>query len=117
MSSASVIVAVQLEAYNARDIEAFSACWAEDALYYQFPDTLLAQGRADIRARHEIRFQEPDLFGKLISRVTIGSRVIDTEIVTRNFPEGRGEVDVVGIYEVENDLITKVWFMMGSPRF
>lgn len=37
------IVQQQLDAYNARDIDAFMACWADDAQYYQHPDTLLGR--------------------------------------------------------------------------
>ena len=36
----------QLEAYNARDIDAFMQCWADDCQYYEFPSRLPAfQGR------------------------------------------------------------------------
>ena len=47
----------------------------------------------------------------------IGDTVIDRERVTRTFPEGRGEIDVVGIYEVKDGLITRVWFISGPPQF
>ena len=104
-------MAKQLEAYNARDIEAFMGWWAEDCRYYAFPDTLLADGAGEIRARHVERFKEPDLHGQLLTRFVVGELVVDYETVTRNFPEGKGEVDVVGIYE-----IAKAWFKMGAPR-
>lgn len=42
----------QLDAYNARDIDAFMPWWSEDGHYYEFPDRLLARGAAEIRARH-----------------------------------------------------------------
>ena len=110
------IVARQLDAYNARDIDAFMACWAKAAEVFAHPDILLASGHNDIRARHELRFQEPDLFAHLISRIVLGNRVVDTELVTRNFPEGIGQVDVIGIYEIEDSLIARAWFLMGEPR-
>jgi hypothetical protein len=50
----SLPVQKQLEAYNARDIDAFMQWWAEDCLYYAFPSQLLAQGTAEIRQRHFI---------------------------------------------------------------
>lgn len=109
-------VARQLEAYNARDIDAFMRWWRDDCLYYAFPDQLLAQGAAEVRARHIERFREPDLHGRLLSRIIIGNVVIDHETVTRNFPEGDGEVDVVCLYEVEDGLIAKAWFKMGERR-
>ncbi|WP_457091319.1 nuclear transport factor 2 family protein [Microvirga sp. P5_D2] len=109
------IVGRQLDAYNARDIDAFMACWAEDAQYYAFPDTLLAEGVQQIRERHVVRFQEPNLHGKLVARMTAGTMVVDQEIVTRTFPEGPGTVEVIAIYEIEDGLIRKAWFKMGAP--
>ncbi|SNR88488.1 MULTISPECIES: GNAT family N-acetyltransferase [unclassified Azospirillum] len=109
-------VARQLDAYNAKDIERFMEPWAVDCRYYAFPDTLLASGAAEIRARHVERFQEPDLFGRLISRTVVGNLVADHETVTRNFPEGKGEVDVLCLYEVAEGKIVKAWFKMGEKR-
>ena len=106
----------QLEAYNARDIAAFMAWWSDDAQYYEFPNRLLASGAAAIRDRHIDRFKEPTLFGKLIKRIAVGNLVVDQETVTRSFPEGRGEVDVIAIYEVDGAKIVKAWFKMGTPR-
>lgn len=106
----------QLKAYNARDIDAFMQWWAEDCQYYAWPATLLADGAQAIRARHVERFQEPDLHGKLLHRIVLGQMVIDHETVTRNFPEGKGEVDVVCIYEVAQGKIAKAWFQLGTKR-
>lgn len=109
-------VARQLEAYNARDIDAFMPWWADDCEYYAFPGRLLARGAAAIRERHVARFQEPNLHGRLLHRIVLGSLVIDHETVTRTFADGPGEVDVVAIYEVVGGLIAKAWFQMGEPR-
>jgi len=106
----------QLAAYNARDIEAFMAFWAEDCVYYAFPDTVLAEGAAAVRARHVERFQESNLHGRLLSRSVVGNIVVDHETVTRTFPDGPGEVDVLCIYEVERGKIAKAWFKLGQPR-
>lgn len=106
----------QLKAYNARDIDAFMLWWADDCQYYAWPSTLLADGAQAIRARHVERFQEPDLHGKLLHRIVLGQMVIDHETVTRNFPEGKGEVDVVCIYEVAQGKIAKAWFQLGVKR-
>ncbi len=106
----------QLDAYNARDIEAFMRFWAEDCRCYAFPDELIAEGAAALRARHVERFKEPNLHGRLLSRIAVGTMVVDHETVTRTFPEGPGEVDVVCIYEVEGGLIARAWFKTGAPR-
>lgn len=67
------VVQRQLDAYNARDIDGFMSCWAADAQVFAFPDELLADGAAEIRARHVIRFQESNLFGRLLARISVGS--------------------------------------------
>ena len=115
MTAASVVQG-QLDAYNARDIDGFMRFWADDCQYFAFPDQLLAEGAAAIRERHVLRFQEQALFGKLIKRIDMGELVVDHEIVTRNFPDGVGEVDVVAIYEVRGDKIVRAWFKQGAPR-
>lgn len=106
----------QLDAYNARDIERFMQWWADDCQYYAFPFILLADGAARIRERHIERFKEPGLHGRLINRMVVGNMVVDQEVVTRRFPEGPGEVDVIAIYEVEAGKIARAWFKLGTPR-
>jgi hypothetical protein len=115
-TAAELPVQKQLEAYNARDIDAFMEWWSDDCEYYEFPARLLASGAAQIRERHVTRFKEPNLFGKLIRRSVVGNLVIDQEVVTRTFADGPGEVDVLAIYQIESGKIAKAWFKMGSPR-
>jgi len=105
----------QLDAYNARDIEAFMATWAENAEYFEHPNTLLARGHAQIRERHVVRFKEPNLHGQLIQRMVVGNKVVDQELVTRTFPEGAGRIEVLALYEVAEGKIAKAWFILG-PR-
>ena len=110
------IVKKQLDAYNAKDLEAFMSVWAEDAQYFAHPSTLLANGAAAIRERHAVRFQEPNLHGELISRVVLGNTVVDHERVSRTFPEGPATVEVVAIYEVVGEKIAQAWFIVGPRR-
>ena len=116
LSDVEFPVQKQLEAYNARDVEAFMQWWAHDCEYYEFPSRLLASGANEVRERHVARFSEANLSGKLITRISVGNMVVDQEVVTRTFPDGPGEIDVIAIYEVENGKIAKAWFKMGSPR-
>lgn len=111
------VVSRQLEAYNARDIDEFMSCWAIDAEVFAWPSEMIAKGSDQIRARHIERFKEPDLFASLIGRVAVGGLIVDREIVTRNFPQGRGKLDVIGIYEVEHGKIKRAWFKQGVPIF
>jgi hypothetical protein len=114
--SARQTVQNQLDAYNARDIESFMKWWSLDCQYYEFPSKLLASGSAEIRERHIVRFKEENLFGQLLSRIVVDDMVVDHETVTRSFPEGSGEVDVVAIYQVNDGKIVKAWFKTGPKR-
>lgn len=106
----------QLKAYNARDLDGFMRCWADDCRYYAFPDELLAEGLDAVRARHAARFGDPDLHGELIGRRVIGDIVIDQEVVTRLFDGRLGQADVVAIYQVRDGVIARAWFIQSSAR-
>jgi len=109
------VVQRQLDAYNARDVDAILATYAPDAQQFEFPDKLLATGTAQLRERFATRFQEPNLHAQLLNRTVMGQMVIDHEEVTRTFPEGPGKIRLVAIYEVKEGRIAKAWFMSG-PR-
>jgi hypothetical protein len=100
-----VVVQRQLDAYNARDIDALLATYAPDAQQYAHPGQLISEGHAEIRARMSVRFQETNLHARLLKRAVIGHVVIDHEIVTRTFPEGTGTQEMIAIYEVRDGLI------------
>ena len=117
MKTPEDVVHEQLDAYNSKDIERFMACWHPEAKLYEFPDKPLASGYAEIRARHVLRFTEPNLFGKLLSRTSVGNVVVDREVVTRMFDGREGRVDVIAIYEVEGGLITSARFKAGTPVY
>ncbi len=108
------IVQKQLDAYNARDIEALLSLYADDAQMFEHPAKLLAAGTAELRERFVARFKEPDLRAALRQRMVMGQIVVDHEQVTRNFPEGRGQVELVMIYEVQNGRIAKAWVISGA---
>lgn len=107
----------QLKAYNNKDIQSFLECWNDDAKMFLHPNTLIADGIEQIKERHLIRFQEPNLYAKLISRNCYSGKIVDQEVVTRNLPEGKATIEVLAIYEIENKRISKVWFLIGEPRF
>jgi hypothetical protein len=108
------VVQRQLNAYNARAVEAIMATYAETAEQFEHPSKLLASGSAQIRERFVMRFKEPNLHAALINRIAMGNVVIDHERVTRTFPEGTGTIELVAIYEVQNGRIAKAWFISGS---
>lgn len=105
----------QLDAYNAHDLDALLATYAEDANLFEHPATLLASGHSQLRARFALRFQEPNLHARLLHRVLIDRFVIDHERVTRTFPEGPGTIELIVTYEVVDGKIINAWFL-ASPK-
>ena len=113
---AAALVQRQLDAYNARDIDALMATYAEDVQHFEFPSTLVATGAAQVRERLSVRMQEPNLYARLLGRIVLDNLVIDHEIVTRDFPEGLGTVELIGMYEVQGERIVRAWFKIGAKR-
>jgi putative hydrolase of HD superfamily len=112
--SPSGVVQAQLQAYNTRNIEAWLRTCAAEAEHRTIHGELLARGHEELRARLLARFAEPDLYARLVSRMAVGNFVTDAEIVTRNFAEGRGTLDLLCVYEVTDGLIQRAWFATGK---
>ena len=108
------VVQRQLDAYNARDVDAWLGTYADDAQQFEYPATLLTSGATQLRERITARFREPNLHAKLIKRIVIGQVVIDHEEVTRTFPEGTGKLELVAIYEVRAGKIATARFISGT---
>jgi Uncharacterized conserved protein len=115
-AAALAVVQAQLEAYNARDIEALLATYAPDAEQYLLHGDCVARGHAAMRERFLARFAEPDLRANLLTRIAMGSTVVDHEVVTRNFPEGRGTMEMLCVYEVAGGFIRRATFAFGEKR-
>jgi putative hydrolase of HD superfamily len=110
------IVQAQLDAYNAKDIDALLTTYATDAEQYQLHGEMFARGHEQMRARFLARFAEPDLHAALISRTIMENVVIDHEVVTRNFAEGVGSVDMLCVYEIADGRIQKASFAVGKTK-
>ncbi len=115
------VVQHQLDCYNAKDLEGLLATYAADASHFDLHGTLLAKGHDQLRERFAIRFAEPDLHAKLVQRIVMGNIVTDYEIITRNFPDNdpqfpgnKGFVEMLCIYEVDGDTISRATFALGQ---
>ncbi len=111
MRSPSDLAQAQLDAYNARDIEAFCAVYADDVVLYD-----LVSGKATctgidaMRERYGAMFeQHPLLHCTLVHRMVCGTMVIDEEQVAGLRSDGN--VHAIATYETANDRITRAWFI------
>jgi GNAT superfamily N-acetyltransferase len=108
------VVQRQLDAYNAHDVDALLAVYAENARIFEHPATLLASGATQLRERFAQRLAEPNLHAQLIQRIVMGGFVVDHERVTRTFPEGPGIIELIATYEVRDGRIINAWFLSGT---
>lgn len=115
-STALSIVQAQLDAYNAKDIEALLQTYAADAQHFTLHGGLLAEGHEQLRPRFLARFEEPDLHAELLSRIVLGNVVTDAERITRNFPEGIGTLEMLCVYEIVDGLIQRASFALGEKK-
>lgn len=105
--SPELIVQQQLDAYNARNIDAFAATYSKNVKVYYYPNKLSYEGIDNLKKGYASFFENtPDLHCEIKNRIVYGNKVIDEELVLMN-----GEkIKAVAIYEVENGKIAKVTF-------
>lgn len=104
----------QLDAYNARDLEAFLAAYAPDCTVRSLPaGTVLMEGREAMRERYAALFADhPDVHCVLVHRIEHECFVVDHEHVTGL--KADEVVHAVAMYEVRDGLIANVWFLRDA---
>ena len=80
-SSPEMLVQQQLNAYNAHDLEAFLAPYADDVEIYFFPDKLETKGKEKMRKDYQFVTETPGLYCRLVNRIIEGNLVINHEEV------------------------------------
>ncbi|EXU77022.1 MULTISPECIES: nuclear transport factor 2 family protein [Erwinia] len=107
--SVDLPVKAQFAAYNAHDIEAFIACFADDFRGYRMPaETPSTTGKAALREFYiNNRFNNPQLKAELISRIVLGNKVFDHELI---YGLSANPLESVAVFEVNDGLISTAWF-------
>jgi len=107
-ASPEFIVQKQLDAYNARDIDAFMTTYSKDIKLYNFPNSLRSKGKEAMKKSYSNYFKNtPNLNCTILKRIIKGNKVIDHELITANGDTFKA----VAIYEVKNGVINKVTFL------
>jgi uncharacterized protein (TIGR02246 family) len=102
-----------VEAYNAQDVEALAACFAEGAQIHRYPGVLLQDGREAIRADYAKLFADaPENRNEVVQRIVVGAHVADQSRLRRT-PEAT-PTDLLTIYTVENKLIVRVDYLSAE---
>lgn len=111
MTTPRDIANAQLAAYNARDLAAFMALFADDAWLEDLPTgQRRATGKATITENYRKRFGDnPNLHCVVHATMDLGDFAIDHETVT-GLADG-SEINCLAIYEVRDGLIQSVRFI------
>src|SRR5690349_20381240 len=84
MTTATDRVQAQVDAYNARDIDAFVAPYATDVVITDAAEHAIMQGLDSIRQEYGALFDaSPDLRAEILGRVSTEDWVVDHERVSR----------------------------------
>lgn len=109
------IVQAQLDAYNARDIDAFCATFDVAAEVFELETGALRMAGLDaIRQRYGQQFiDNPNQRSLVVSRQHVGQYVFDLELITGT--TGRPDAHVMAIYRVNAAVIDRAWFTPRTP--
>lgn len=101
------LVQRQFDAYNARDLAGFLACYSDSVQVFRPPSPLPALvGKAAFTEFYATqRFNRPALRAELVNRMVLGNTVIDHE---RIHGIGPGTVEMAVVYLAQDGLIHTV---------
>lgn len=103
------IVQGQFDAYNAQDLDAHCAFFAEDVTVADFNGAVTIQGLAAYRAKYVQVFADfPQNRAELVNRIVLGNIVVDHERVSRT--SGAETFQVIAIYTLAGGKIARVDF-------
>jgi len=103
------LVQQQLNAYNARNMDAFLEPYSDSVELYEFPNTPYTKGKENMRKAYTSIFENvAELHCKLENRIVLGTTVIDHEFVTGFGPAA---LKAVAVYTIQNGKIQKVYFI------
>jgi hypothetical protein len=106
--SAAAVVSHQVDAYNAADLDGFLACYAPTVVIRSGDGVVLNEGLEAMRESYADWFGSlPGLHAEIVTRVELGSWVVDEEHVTAEGLDLRALV----AYRVREDLIDQVVIM------
>jgi hypothetical protein len=109
MDTAVDPVQAQVDAYNARDIDAFVAAYTPDVVITDPSGAPMLGGHEAMRDQYGALFDaSPDLRAEILGRVSAGGWTVDHERVSR----GEETREVLVAYRVADGLISRV-MMLG----
>lgn len=107
--SAVDLAQAQLDAYNAQDLDAYCAFFADDVVVADLNGNVTVRGADAYRAKYLQVFKDfPENKAELVNRIVVGSTVVDHERVIRR--PGGETFEVIAIYTLADGKIARVDF-------
>ncbi|HEU0054561.1 MAG TPA: nuclear transport factor 2 family protein [Longimicrobium sp.] len=104
-------VEAQLEAYNARDLERFLACYTDDVVIEDASGEVKTRGLDAIRPMYGDLFTRMRMNAEVRSRLRAGDWVVDDEWVTSLDHPGQPPHHVIVVYHLRDGKIDRVRFL------
>lgn len=104
------VVKKQIKAFNSKKILEFLECYSENVKVFMLESgQVLTTGKNQLKEIMSQAFQDnSQAQSKILSLMVQGDLVISLESIERHIPNKR--VKTLSIYQIENDLITQLWF-------
>ena len=108
MNTSEETIKRQVTAYNATDIDTFANLHHTHVELFSVGESIpYLSGRVAVHEYYgKVFSSSPNLHTEIINRMVLGNTVIDHEIVTGR--EGADKLEIIAIYEIEDELIKKV---------
>ena len=107
-NSPELLAQQQLNGYNAHDIDAFLAPYADDAEIYSLDGKLQMKGKEQMRKEYTEVLKRPGLYCRVVNRIVQGNTVIDHEEI--HATGLKKPFYGIAIYIIKNGKIQKVYF-------
>jgi hypothetical protein len=114
MSSAADVVDAQIDAYRARDVDAFLSHYADEASVVTFDGTAMFPDKQVMREAYGKLFADsPDLAVSIGNRMTAGDFVVDEEHLSGfHFGEMPTEMTALTVYRVTDGKISRLMLLL-----
>jgi imidazolonepropionase-like amidohydrolase len=107
-SSPESLVQQQVNGYNGHNLEAFLMPYDDEVKVYKFPDSLVINGKEELRKEYLWIEKDPSLHCQILNRIVRDNIIIDDEHVIYG---GTNALDGTVVYQVEGNKIKKVFFI------
>ena len=116
MPTPEELAQLQLDTFNAHDLEAFLPPFADDVEIVDLLDgTVTLRGIDAFRERYAAVFRDrPLVHAELAGRMVLGRYVVDHERLTDG--DEHPPEEALAIYEIDGDRITRMWFLVPGDR-